>query len=320
MARSWEQDAIVEAVASNLRVDAATAEVLRNFDASGVRAVLLKGPALADWYADDPARSYLDSDIWVCPDDLEAARELLKALHFEPYADEKQLPGWWLEHASTWSRESDGVMVDLHRFLQGAGAEPKAVWEVLSAHRNTVTLAGYEAPILSPPAKTLYVTLHAAHHGKVWGKALIHVERALIAVPEADWKKAAELARELHATDSFGTGLRLVPEGRALADRLGLPVTQSIKVALEASTPPPVALGLEQLRTADSSWARTRIIARKLFPPPGFIRHWWPPAARNWRMLILGYLYRPVWLLRRAPQGFKAWREARRQVHGHSSS
>ena len=138
--------------------------------------------------------------------------------------------------------------------------------------------------------------------------------------PAASATAFAEPSFDLHATDSFGTGLRLVPEGRALADRLGLPATRSIKLALEASSPPPVALGLEQLRTADSPWARTRIIARKVFPPPGFIRHWWPPAARNWRMLILGYLYRPVWLLRRAPQGFKAWREARRQVHGRSSS
>ncbi|HEY3945138.1 MAG TPA: nucleotidyltransferase family protein [Solirubrobacteraceae bacterium] len=311
---SREQELVVEAVASNLRLDAATAEVLRCFEAGGVRSVLLKGPALADWYADDPKRSYMDSDLWVCPEDMSAAGDLLLQIGFRRYTGDQGLPDWWLEHASTWSRESDGVVVDLHRRLQGMGADPGSVWEALSGYRDTVALAGYRAPILSSQAKSLYVTLHAAHHGQGWGKALIHIERALAVVPEATWKEAAELARELDATDSFGTGLRLVPDGRALADRLGLPPTQSTAVALQASTPPPIALGFEQLRTAHGLWARVRIIARKLFPPPGFIRHWWPPAARNRWMLLLGYLYRPMWLVRRAPQGFRAWRVARRQV------
>jgi hypothetical protein len=314
--RSSEQDGIVKAVADNLRLDAATAEVLRRFDASGVRSLLLKGPALSDWYTDDSKRSYMDCDLWVCPADMKAATELLSELGFRPYTDAQGLPDWWLEHASTWSRQSDGVVVELHRFLQGVDADPEAVWEILSAHRGTVALPGYTAPILSSPAKALYVTLHAAHHGKDWGKALVHVERALAVVPEADWTEAAKLAREVDATDSFATGLRLVPEGMALAERLSLPATHSVKVALLASSPPPVALGFEQLRTARGGWARMRIIARKLFPPPGFVRHWWPPAARNSLMLMVGYLYRPVWLLRRAPGGLRAWREARLQAQG----
>jgi hypothetical protein len=258
----------------------------------------------------------MDCDLWVCPADMAAATELLSGLGFRPYTDAQGLPEWWLEHASTWARDSDGVVVDLHRTLQGSGAGPEAVWELLSSHRDTVELAGHQAPILSSPAKALYVTLHAAHHGKAWGKALIHLERALAVVPEPDWNKAAQLARELDATDFFATGLRLVPEGQALAERLRLPGAQSAKVALQASTPPPVALGFEQLRTARGMWTRLRIIARKLFPPSGFIRHWWPPAARNRRMLLLGYLYRPVWLVRHAPRGLRAWCEARRQVRG----
>jgi GNAT superfamily N-acetyltransferase len=314
--KSWEQDAIVQAAANNLRIDAATAEVLRCFEASGARSVLLKGAALADWYADDPTRSYMDSDIWVRPADMDRATQVLTAIGFRPYAGDEGLPDWWLEHATAWSREADGVMIDLHRVLQGMGADPEAVWEILSAHRDTVVLAGYPAPILATPARALYVTLHGAHHGRGWGKALIHIERALAVVPEPDWKAAAELARELNATDSFGTGLRLVPDGRKLARRLGLPPTQSTRVALQASTPPPVALGFEQLRTADTIWARVRIIARKFCPPPAFIRHWWPPAARNRRMLWLGYLYRPVWLILEAPRGWRAWRGARREVQG----
>ena len=62
-----EQDARLLAMASNLRIDAATAEVVRALDAAGVGALLLKGPALSAWYADDPTRSYMDCDLWVQP-------------------------------------------------------------------------------------------------------------------------------------------------------------------------------------------------------------------------------------------------------------
>src|SRR3954467_5750138 len=88
------------AVAGNLRIDAATAEVVRAFEAAGLRAVLLKGPALADWYADDPTRSYLDSDLWVGPADVEAAGAVLAGLGFRRAVDDRRLPGWWQEHAS----------------------------------------------------------------------------------------------------------------------------------------------------------------------------------------------------------------------------
>jgi hypothetical protein len=92
-----------------------------------------------------------------------------------------------------------------------------------------------------------------------------------------------------------------------------------VEVALRASTPPPIALGFEQLARAASPAERLEIIARKTVPPPGFIRHWWPAAGRSRRMLALGYLYRPLWLLRHAPRGLRAWLVARRKVRAGAS-
>jgi hypothetical protein len=312
--RGFDHAARVGAAASNLRIDAATAEVLGAFEAVGIRGVLLKGPALAPWYADEPTRSYLDCDLWVGPADLEPAGEVLSRLGFERAVDDRGLPAWWQEHASRWWRGLDGVAVDLHRYLQGLGVDNDTAWHVLSSSTDTVTVAGYSARMLCTPARALYVTLHACHHGAAWGKAASHLEQALRAVGESDWIKATSLAERLDGIDAFATGLRLVPKGAELAARLSLPETQSVEIALQASTPPPIALGLEKLARATSLREFLTIIARKLLPPPGFIRHWWPPATRNRRMLALGYFYRPVWLLRHAPRGLRAWLVARRWI------
>ena len=108
--------------------------------------------------------------------------------------------------------------------------------------------------------------------------------------------------------------MRLVPQGAELAERLSLPPTRSVEVALRAGTPPPIALGFEQLASAGSLGEFLSILARKAAPPRDFIRHWWPAAAQSRRMLALAYVYRPLWLLRHGPQGLRAWRSARRKV------
>jgi hypothetical protein len=301
--------------ADRIRIDAATAEVIRAFDGEAVESILLKGPALSGWlYPHDEPRSYMDSDLWIRPADAGAAEGVLTRLGFRKHVDERGLPDWWLEHGSDWTREADGVVVDLHRTLAGLGVDPEPAWRVLAPDAETMIVAAHPVRILALPARAMYITLHAAHHGSGSYKALIHLERALATVDDSTWRESASLAKELEAIDAFVTGLRLVPDGAAIADRLGLAATERVEVALRARTPPPIALGFEQLARAQGPLAGVRIVARKLVPPPGFIRHWWPPAARSRRMLLLGYMYRPLWLVRHAPRGLRAWRAARRQV------
>src|SRR4051794_19532205 len=131
------------ATAGNLRIDAATAEVLRAFEAVGLHAVLLKGPALAAWYADDPTRAYLDCDLWVAPSDVEAAGEVLARLGFSQVREDRGLPPSWREHAGEWWRDLDGVAVDLHRRLQGLGVDAQTAWQTLWSTTETITVAGH---------------------------------------------------------------------------------------------------------------------------------------------------------------------------------
>jgi putative nucleotidyltransferase-like protein len=304
-----------DAAARRLRIDAATIEVLDAFAMAGVEALVLKGPSLMGWlYTPEDARPYLDSDLLVHPEQERGAGEILSGLGFALERDDTQQPEWWLEHDAPWFRAEDAVRIDLHRYLDGIGVNPETAWAIFYASAESIPLAGTDAPALGLSARLLNVVLHAAQHGEAWAVATAHVERAMARVDEQLWIEAAELASELHATDAFVAGLRLAPEGAALADRLGLPAVRSVQVALRAATAPPVALGLEQIVSANGLRTRVAIVWRKFFPPREFIVHWYPYAAKSRTSLVLAYVRRPFWLLRRAPRGFRAWRAARRQV------
>jgi hypothetical protein len=75
----------------------------------------------------------------------------------------------------------------------------------------------------------------------------------------------------------------------------------------------PVAAGLERLRTAGSTAARTRILADELFPSPEFMRWWTPLARRSRRGLGAAYAWRAAYLVLHAPAGVRAWRRASKE-------
>jgi hypothetical protein len=310
-------DAKVAVVADRLRVDAITAEVLRAFGAAGVESLLLKGPSIARWlYSGNDARPYQDCDLLVPPAQLERAETILQSLGFTKRFDDDRMPAWWREHAGEWWRHDDGAYVDLHHTLPGIAVDDQVAWRELSATTVTIIVGGHPAPALGLPARTLHVALHAVHHGVGWNQPMADLERALAEVDESVWRAAAELAGRLGATEAFAAGLRLTPAGRDLAVRLQLPSTVSVETALRASTPPPVALGFEQLARAPGVRARAEIVWRKFVPPADFVRHWYPAGSGGRFYLLRAYLYRPVWILRRVPQALRAWRRARREVSG----
>jgi hypothetical protein len=303
------------AAIERLRLDAAAAEVVRAFAAADLECLLLKGRSLDAWLFPEGDRlAYLDVDLLVAPASEPIASEVLRRIGFERRFDEDAMPEWWREHGSEWCRPEDGVLVDLHRRLSGIGLEPQSAWRVLLNGADTILVGGCETLTLGLPARALHVALHAAHHGAEGPKSLDDLDRALDVADEDLWMRAAELARELEATDALAAGLRLRRAGAGLADRLGLPAGSSVEVAMRAATAPPVALGIEQLARAESWRARTMILWHKLFPPPAFIRHWSPRAAESRRQLVLAYVRRPFWLLLMAPRGLRAWRAARRRV------
>lgn len=301
--------------ASKLRLDAAVADAFAGLQANGVGALLLKGASLEDWlYSNDGPRFYGDGDLLVAPGEIDAAERSLSALGYECAFDGRSMPSWLHEHSSIWFRAGDGVTIDLHRSLPGVRVADGVAWRVLSRDADAVTVAGRNVPALGLPARAAHVVLHAAQHGADVAPPIAELERALELGDEQLWRDAATVAQELDAVDPFAAGLALTGAGRRLAGQLRLPPLSSVETALHASTPPPAALGFEQLARSRGIHARLALVWGKLLPPPAFIRHWDPRAREGRLELVRAYLRRPLWILRQAAPGFRAWYRARRSV------
>src|SRR3954447_26541164 len=305
------QDARVAGLATKLRIDAATAQVLELFATLGVQAALLKGASLIGWLYPEDSAHYTDADILVRPGDEERASEALRQIGFERALDDSAMPEWWREHATEWHRGQDAVAVDLHRWIVGIGTAPEAAWDLLTAELETTYVGEYPAPVLAPSARLVHVTLHAAQDGpRKGGKAILHLQRSVERFDDDLWAAATDLARRLEATDAFAAGLALIPEGAALAQRMGLPAVRSIDAALRAGTGAEPALSFEQLAQADGLRARATMVTHKLFPPRAFLVHWDPRARESRTRLVLARVRRPFWVVAGIPEGWRAWRAA----------
>ena len=310
---SWPPDLLVAAQLAV--VDAATAEVVGALRERGVRSVLLKGPALARWLYDDAAlRPYGDTDLLVAPADHAAAEQVLRELGYRPSLLGADLPPMHEPYADTWSRQGPPTAIDLHQRLGGARASAATTWSLLSAGTERLAVGGVEVEVPSVPGRLTHVALHVADHGARSGKPVDDLARALRRADAPAWAAAAQLARALDAEEPFAAGLRVLPEGRALAGRLGLAPTRSVETALKAGTAPPLAIALERLAGARGARARLRVVRALLFPSRAWVRTGSPLARRGPAGLAAAYVARLVRIGRYGPGAVVAWRRARRSV------
>ena len=292
-----------------LYVDRLTAELADAFERREIACILLKGPVVARWlYDDGSVRSYSDCDLLVAPDQIPAAQRLLAELGFHDTASPLGHPRL---DSHEWRRGEHRV--DLHSTLIGIRASPRAVWETLSPLCETTVVGGAPVQVLNVPARALHVVLHAAQHGRAEPKPLEDLRRALEIVPESTWLDVAALARRLDAVEAFATGLRLLPQGSAVASGLGLASAASADATLRLE-PVPLALGIEHLVSTPGWKSRLHIVLRELFPTAAFMRWWSPLARRGSAGLAAAYCWRPLWLLAHLVPGLLAWRRARRAV------
>ena len=291
------------------RVDAVSAEVIRELREHTVRPLLLKGPAItALLYPADSTRSYQDADLLVAPPEYETAERCLARLGFQKTLDDSDVPGSEVA-GHPWQRGGD--VVDLHWTLAEVGVGPEQVWEALQDGRRILRVNAVEVDIPGVAARALIVALHAAHHGTAVDYPLEDLARAVDQLDQATWAAAAELAERLRATDTFTSGLTLHPAGERLAGDLGLPTDLPTVLRLKRGAPPPGAVTMEVLSSTRGAKSRLRLAARKAVPTRRFMRSWFPRSRDSNFWLAVGYLWRPLWLSLAAGPAFLAWRRVR---------
>ena len=299
-------------------LDAATIEVLTAFDSIGVKALLLKGPALAHrLYAPaGESRGYWDIDLLVPPHGLESAREALATLGYtkaEEVFGVDDVGG--VQHGELWARQDERggpLCIDLHFRLSGCKASREVVWDSLAKGHNSIDLQGRPVAVPGDDGLALHLALHAAQHGSGDTKAIGDLERGIERWPLAVWRSAALLAEAVQGVPAFAAGLRLVPASSRLASRLDLPATPQLEwEILHRDARPRGTFHLEAIAGAGGLRERISVLRRSLLPDPQWIR-WEFPWARTWLLLLVGYachiVRAPVW----AAQAMRFRRRARR--------
>jgi hypothetical protein len=273
----------------SLAVDAVAAEVVGALSAAGVSPVLLKGAVLAHrLYDRGELRPYGDVDLLVAPRDVAVVERVLTSVGFRPR--EPHLAGWEPTHASVWERDG-AVPIDLHTTLAGAAAEPALVWSAIGAGARAHRLdGGATALVPSDAALALVVALHAAMHGPDSPRPLEDLARALDRMPEAAWREAARLARDLGAMPAFAAGIRLAPSGQDLAHRLELPRHRGVEIAVAARLGRGTAIRFQAARRR----ARVGMVVRGLVPPRAYMKAFLPLARRGTAGLLAAYAWRPL--------------------------
>ncbi|MGI8983105.1 MAG: nucleotidyltransferase family protein, partial [Acidimicrobiales bacterium] len=265
-----------------LWLDTVATEAIAALSEAGIPSVLLKGPVTARWlYSGDPgARHYRDVDLLVPPAGHTDAEGVLAGLGFERsrvarLADEVEL------HGHEWRRQLDGAAVDLHRslhFLEDVPAE--LVWRLMTEHTELFEVAGVMVEAPSLPWRTLNVVLHASPEGPPERQSWADLARALEVVDEGLWRQAADLAARLGVEPAMGAGLRLLPPGVGLAERLGLADCPPDRFVLRQAVASPSVRSVARLAELRGR-RRLRYVGQKLVPPADFVRQWSPLAARS---------------------------------------
>lgn len=210
----------------SLYLTAELLRILRHLDAQGIRAVPLKGPALAQsLYGDLALREFSDLDLLVQETDLRKARVLLEAqgYHLDFPLDPRDEAAY-VRNGQHYHllHPAKGIVIELHwRFAPRWFAfplSPSQVWPRL----QPMHLAGREVPSFCPEHLFLFLAAHGAKHRWCALKWLCDLAQLIHQHPRLDWEWLVDQARRSHA-------MRVLLLGIHLAAELGAAVPPELK-------------------------------------------------------------------------------------------
>ena len=202
-----------------------TAEMFRLFDgfaASGVEALVIKGPVLsARCYGDPGLRQYGDLDLIVRDKDIQRSTELMISLGYEPSVPltairAKKIPGEYVFRQS-----STKLLVEFHTELTFRYHPRLLPLENLFQRQTRVNIDSHKVPVLSPEDELMLICIHGAKH--FWEQlSYIADVAAFVSRQELEWGRVMAAAAEVGGERMLYVGLRLA------ADLLDAPLPENI--------------------------------------------------------------------------------------------
>ncbi len=191
-------------------------ELMREFDAAGLPALVLKGPALSLMvYGDVSTRDYFDIDILVRRADAVAACELMISAGFRArtYNREAFESGFFRNTSDEFSSDRINRLIDLHWKTRAwyfpFGPDEDRLW----SRTERVLLKGYRLRTLGAADHVLFLCAHASKHGWPDLASVADIAGLLRARPDLDLRTLIEEAARLRLR-------RIVLLGLSLAHRL----------------------------------------------------------------------------------------------------
>lgn len=290
-------------------LDEVAAQIYEEVVTARLDVLLLKGAGLARMlYADTERRKYWDIDLLARPEHLTAVGQILARRGYRNVTEKLGIDDvGGVVHADTWlgatADEPHRPVVELHRWLPGARAPAPGAWEQLWSRRTSIDLHGRQVPILDRDGQALQLATHAAQHGPSYAKGLRELLLGLERWPFEIWRDAAALAKRLDAVDAFAAGLRLVPPGAELAQRLSLPTPSLLEWEIRnRERRPRGTFHVEALREKRGGRERLRLVRRALVPDARWMSREYSWAQRSIAHLIGAYglhaVRAPLWAAR----------------------
>lgn len=277
--------------------------------------ILLKGAAIATWlYEDGSARPYCDIDILISPASMDNALHALRSIGYT-----ERVRGAHPAELGPKEVELIGptnMIVDLHHGLLGATAASEHCWDVLATQTVMMNVGGIaDLPVLNVPARAMHLALHAAQNGPIDVKPIRDLERGVSALGIQVWEEASRIAKRIGAEQAFAAGLRLVPAGRELADKLSLTHAITVELALRTASVTQDALFFERFARTHGPWEKAALLLRKLFPTAATMRANYELARRGSLGLLCAWIQHPLSLARRFRPAITAWYRARQSTY-----
>ena len=289
------------------------AEMFRLFDsfaASGVEALVTKGPVLsARCYGDPGLRQYGDLDLIVSDKDIQSVTELMIRLGYEPSVPLAAIRANKIPGEYVFRQSSTKLLVEFHTERTFRYHPRPLPLEKIFKRQTRVIVDSSEIPALAPEDELLLICIHGAKH--FW-EHLSYVAdvAAFVSNQAVDWARVQSAAEEVCAERMLYVGLRVavdtlgvsLPEGvaaRVRSDptvgRLARQIARWLPAAGSAA-PGILERAMFRMRMRGGIFSGPAYLLRLSFSPT---EEDWAGGAENKRHWFLDALGRPFRLARK---------------------